>query len=56
MSAGSDEEYFVEARGVQSGGGPAPSEFGDGTGVGGVHAAGLIQSCGVEHRRALSAQ
>src|SRR5277367_5463564 len=46
----SDAEHFVEAGGLQSGGSRASRESGDGVWVAGVYAAGLVQSCGFEHR------
>jgi hypothetical protein len=49
-SACSGAEHLVEAGGLQSGGSRASREFGDRVWVGGVYAAGLVQSHGFEHR------
>jgi hypothetical protein len=49
-SACSGAEHLVEAGGLQSGASRASREFGDRVWVGGVYAAGLVQSCGFEYR------
>src|SRR6516165_2193179 len=49
-----DAEHLVEACGAQPGGGRPVPKFGEWIRVVVMHAAGSIQSCGIEHRRAAS--